>query len=88
MDFGYWIGFVGIGFGIAVPIPQILKIRRTGRIDGISLQTYLFLCCALVCYLIHAIYIQSVVFTIAQSVNITTNSIILGILWRRKVRDE
>lgn len=86
MDFGYWIGFAGIGFGIAVPIPQILKIRKTGRVDGIALQTYMFLCCALACYLIHAIYIQSLVFTIAQSINLTTNSVILGILWRRRVK--
>lgn len=85
MEFGYAIGWIGIAFGICVPIPQLLKIRRTGVVEGISVKTYIFLCCALVCYLAHAIYIESPVFTIAQSINLSTNSVILGILWRRRV---
>lgn len=83
---GYWIGWIGVGFGLAVPIPQIIKIRRTGSLDAISLHTYIFLCCALVCYLAHAIYIHSIVFTVAQSINLTTNSIILAMLMRHKRR--
>ncbi len=83
MEFGYLIGWIGVAFGILVPIPQLLKIKRTKVIDGISLKTYLFLCMAIACYLAHAIYISAEVFIVAQSTNLTTNSIILGILWRR-----
>ncbi len=84
MSIGYIIGFIGVGLGLAVPIPQLMKIRRGGHINGISLHTYIFLVLALACYLIHAIYINSIVFTIAQSVNLATNSVILAILWRRR----
>ena len=83
MDFGYVVGFIGIGLGVCVPIPQLLKIRRTGVIDGIAVKTYIFLCFALVSYLIHAIYIESLIFTIAQSVNLATNSVILGMLVKK-----
>ena len=84
MDFGYVVGFIGIGLGVCVPIPQLLKIKRTGVIDGISVKTYIFLCFALASYLVHAIYIDSLVFTVAQSVNLATNSVILGLLVRKR----
>jgi len=83
MEAGYLIGFIGLGFGILVPLPQILKILRTHSINGVSKATYVFLCLALLCYLVHAIYIKSIVFTIAQSINLTTNAIILILLIKR-----
>ena len=82
MDFGYLVGWVGVGLGICVPIPQLLKIHRTGRTNDISIKTYIFLVCALACYLAHAIYIGSLVFTVAQSVNLTINTAILIYLRR------
>ena len=88
MDFGYLIGWVGVGFGVAVPIPQLLKIRRTGRVNDISIKTYMFLVCAIACYLAHAIYINSTVFTVAQSINITINTAILVHLWRGRYKVE
>jgi uncharacterized protein with PQ loop repeat len=81
MDFGYLIGWIGVGFGIGVPIPQLIKMRN-GCLDGISLHTYIFLVIALSCYLAHAIYIHAVVFIVAQAINLTTNSIILARLRR------
>jgi uncharacterized protein with PQ loop repeat len=51
--------------------------------NGVSVITYLFLCLALVCYLIHAIYIKSPVFIIAQSINIAVNGAIFAILLRQ-----
>lgn len=83
---GYWIGWIGVGFGIAVPIPQLRKIIKTKSLADISVGTYIFLCCAIACYLIHAIYIGSLVFTVAQSINLTTNGVILGLLLRRRKR--
>jgi len=83
---GYWIGWVGVGFGLLVPLPQLIKIIKTKSLDDIALGTYIFLFCCLACYLIHAIYIQSPVFIVAQAVNVTTNSIILGLLIRHRIK--
>ena len=84
IDFGFLIGWIGVGLGIAVPIPQLLKIRRTGGTKDISLKTYVFLISALACYLAHAIYIDSIVFTVAQSVNLTVNGVVLAYIWKGK----
>ena len=81
---GYWIGWMGVAFGLLVAPPQLYKILKTRKIDGISLVTYVFLCLALLCYLIHAIYIESPVFITAQSINLVTNSAILVMLIKRK----
>lgn len=83
MELGYLVGWVGVAFGLLVPIPQLIKIKRTGKCGDVSIGTYVFLCCCLICYLIHAIYIESLVFTIAQSINLATNGIILILLIRK-----
>ena len=80
MDIGYLIGFLGIALGLCVAPPQLLKIIKTGKTGDISLMTYIFLILAISCYLWHAIYIESVVFQIAQTVNLTTNTIVLCLL--------
>ena len=80
-DAGYIVGWIGLGFGLAVAPPQLLKIRKSGRVDGISFHTYLFLVLALSCYLWHALYIKSLVFSVAQASNLVINSIILRKLW-------
>ena len=86
MDIGYLVGWVGLFFGILVPIPQLYKMIKTGKSRSVSLLTYVFLCLAMIGYLIHAIYISAPVFIVAQSVNLTNNSIILIILIRRKLK--
>ena len=82
MKLGYKIGWVGVACGMLVAPPQLYKIITTGEVADISLWTYVFLCCALVCYLIHAIHIKSKVFIVAQSINLVTNTIILIYLLR------
>jgi len=81
---GYLVGWLGVAFGLMVAPFQLYKIIKSQRVDGISLHTYIFLCCALVCYLLHAIYIKSIVFTVAQSLNLITNGTILIYLLRRR----
>jgi len=76
------IGWLGVALGILVGPPQLYKIIKTKRVDGISIMTYLFLCLALICYLIHAIEIRSPVFVTAQSINLVVNSVILILLVR------
>ncbi|MBA7568410.1 hypothetical protein ES708_10131 [subsurface metagenome] len=85
---GYWIGWAGVAFGLCVPIPQLIKIYKTRRLNDVALGTYAFLICCLTCYLVHAIYIKSIVFTCSQSVNLFTNSIIFGILLLNKYKGE
>ena len=82
---GYWVGWVGVAFGLLVPIPQLLKIIKTRRLNDISLGTYIFLFLALSCYLVHAIYINSAVFMVAQSINLTTNTAILIFLVKHRM---
>ena len=74
---GYWIGWLGVLFGVFVAPPQLYKILTTGGVSDISLLTYIFLCLALICYLIHAIHIKSKVFITAQSINLVVNSAVL-----------
>ncbi len=85
MEVGYVAGWLGVICGFAVAPPQLIKILRSKNTDGISLMTYVFLFLALICYLIHAIYINSTVFIVAQSINLVTNSIILGLLIKNRV---
>lgn len=86
MELGYIVGWLGVCFGLAVPIPQLIKIIKTKRLNDVSLGTYTFLVCCLACYLIHAIHIQSIVFTTAQAINLSTNSVIWVLLLRHKLR--
>jgi len=84
---GYWIGWFGVAFGLLVPIPQLIKIYKTRRLSDVSLGTYTFLICCLICYLIHAIHISAEVFVISQSINLATNSIIWILLMRHKFKE-
>ncbi len=84
MDFGFAIGWLGVAFGLLVPLPQLYKIFKTKRTNDVSLGTYVFLIVALISYLIHAIYIGSIVFIVAQSMNLITNTAILIYLIKGK----
>jgi uncharacterized protein with PQ loop repeat len=86
LELGYIIGYVGILFGLGVAPPQLIKIIKTNSSSDISLATYLFLCIALVCYLLHAIYIHALVFIIAQSINIVVNAAIFIVLLQHRRR--
>jgi uncharacterized protein with PQ loop repeat len=78
------IGWLGVALGLCVAPPQLYKIIKTGKTEAISLPTYTFLCMALACYLIYAIYIQDPVFITAQSINLGINTMILIKLLRVK----
>lgn len=82
------VGWVGVLCGLLVAPPQLWKIIKTGKCSDISLYTYSFLCLALICYLLHAIYIESLVFITAQSINLVTNGVILWFLIRNRRGNE
>jgi len=81
---GEIIGWIGFGCGAFVAPAQLYRIIKTKEVKGISLTTYIFLVCAMTCYLLHAISINSPVFVTAQSVNLLTNLVILVLLIRRR----
>lgn len=80
--FGYWIGWVGILFIVWVSPAQGYKILTTGQTEAVSVYTYIFLTCGLICYLIHAIHIKAKVFIVAQIVNLITTVAVLVLLLR------
>ena len=77
------MGWLALGVGICVPLPQIAKLLR-GEGSGVSIGTYILLCVAMAGYLVHAWSIKSPVFVTAQAVNLLSNSFVLAILLRRK----
>lgn len=75
--------WIGLFLSTTVPLPQIWKlVRHDGA--GVSIVTYCLLCLAMACWIIHAVEIGDAFFIISNSVNLTTNSVILVILLRRK----
>jgi len=82
MELGELVGWLGVLTGLLVAPPQLIKIIRSKSCEGISKLTYLALVAAIAFYLLHAIYIESVVFMVAQSINLTTNSLILFLVFR------
>ena len=86
MNWMYWVGWLGVGFGLLVPIPQLYKMIKTRRLNDVSLGTYALLVACISCYLVHAIFIKSAVFATANAINLTTNSIILILLLRHRFR--
>jgi len=84
MEFGYLAGWFGLACGLAVAPPQLVRIIKTKQTKGISLVTYVALFFALVGYLIHAIYLGAEVFILAQAINLSTNSVILFLLIKKR----
>lgn len=78
----HWIGYLGIVFGLLVAPPQLIRIIRTRKVKDVSLYTYIFLVCAVSCYLYNAIYIGSLAFTITNGVALIVNSAVLILLIR------
>lgn len=80
MKFGNAIGWLGIFFVMWVSPLQLYKIITTGQTEAVSVYTYIFLTCGLICYLIHAIHIKSKVFTVAQITNLIPTVWVLVLL--------
>ena len=84
MELGYVIGWVGVSLGAFIGVPQLIRILRTKSTEGISLGTYIILVLAVSCYLIHAISINSIVFTVSNSANLLVSGTILILLIRNR----
>ena len=84
MELGNIVGWLGVLFGLFVAPPQLIKIIKMKHCNGVSKLTYIALVITLTFYLLHAIYIKSIVFIMAQSINLLTNSTILYFLLKEK----
>ncbi|AII58725.1 hypothetical protein X792_04985 [Dehalococcoides mccartyi CG1] len=76
------IGWLGVCIGVVVPLPQLIRIFKTGKVANISVLTYALLVVTITCYLLHAIKIGDAVFTVSNAFNLLTNSLVLIMLVR------
>ena len=84
MELGYFVGWVGVCLGACIGIPQLVRILRTHSTEGISMGTYIILVCAVSCYLYHAVFINSIVFTVTNLANLSVSGTILVLLIRKR----
>ena len=77
-----WIGWLGVAFGLGVGPSQLIKLLKTKGTTGISKWTYIYLNCALLCYLIYAIHIHNAVFITAHSISLVVNGTVLYLILR------
>lgn len=76
------IGWLGVCIGVVVPLPQLVRIFKAGKVANISVLTYALLVVTIACYLVHAIQIHDAVFTASNAFNLVTNSLVLIMLVR------
>jgi len=76
------IGFIGLGFGLLVAPPQIIKILKTKNATNISKHTYIFLCITIICYFIHALAIKDLVFSLSNGINLLVNGFVLSLIYK------
>jgi len=76
------IGWVGVGVGVCVSIPQFIKSVKERSTKGLSLRTYQLLCIAISCYLVRAVAVKEPVFIISNAFGLVITSAMLS-LFRR-----
>jgi uncharacterized protein with PQ loop repeat len=77
-----FLGPAGIGVVTVAYVPQLVHLHREHCSAGISLRAYSLWCVSSSLFLIHALMIQDVVFTVFQSINLLATAAIV-ILVRR-----
>lgn len=86
MELGYVIGWVGVALGVAIPIPQLRKMLKTKSMGDVSTGTYALLVPQMMLALMHAVYINSLVFISTYSFAVIMNGIILAMLIRHNLK--
>lgn len=74
--------WIGVAFAQCVPLFQIYKIKKTGKML-ISLWTYVFLTIAITLFIWHSIIIKDIGFIVQNIAALGTNGSILYLLIRR-----
>lgn len=71
------IGWVGVGLGVSVSIPQLIKSVRARSTCGLSKPSYQLLFGTIVCYLVRAIAIGETVFIVSNAFGLIVTTAIL-----------
>ena len=77
-------GWLGVILLAIAPLPQLYRLFKTGKGKDVALWTYVCVVSGVVCYLIHAIMINDLVFTVSNSINLCLNGTILVYLIRKR----
>lgn len=81
------IGWVGVVFGAMVTVPQVIKSSAMKSTKGVSLRSYQFLFCMVVCYLVRALEIKDPVFIVSNAMTLVVTVKML-FLFRQYPEDE
>lgn len=76
-----WLGFVVL---LTAPLFQLRKLLKTGTGRDVAIGTYLAVELGVICYFIHALIINDLIFTISNGVSILMNGVILVLLVKGK----
>ena len=71
------IGWIGVGLGIAVGLPQLIKSYKEKSVHGVSKSTYQLLFLTMLCYLVRSIAIKEWIFIVSNSVNLIITGLVL-----------
>jgi uncharacterized protein with PQ loop repeat len=77
MDFSQLLGLAGTGLVIFAYVPQVLHVIKEHCSAGISVKAYHLWFAASVLFLIHAVTIGDLVFTMAQIANLIAVGMVL-----------
>lgn len=70
------LGFAGIGVVAIAYVPQIIHLHKEHCSAGISLRAYSLWCVSSALFLIHAVIIRDIVFTVVQLVNLVAIAVV------------
>ena len=76
------LGFAGIGVVIIAYLPQIIHLQKEHCSAGISLKAYSLWCVSSALFLIHAVMIHDIVFTVVQLINLVA-IVVITVLAKR-----
>jgi len=76
------LGFAGIAVVVIAYAPQIIHLRKEHCSAGISLKAYSLWCVSSALFLIHAVMIRDIVFTVVQLINLVA-IIVITLLVKR-----
>ncbi|HOG23715.1 MAG TPA: PQ-loop repeat-containing protein [Candidatus Omnitrophota bacterium] len=71
------VGWLGVGFGVSVSIPQLIKSVRARSTNGLSKHTYQLLLATIICYLVRAIAIGEIVFIVSNVCGLIVTTAVL-----------
>jgi len=87
MEFGYIVGWVGLSFCVAIPLPQLIKSYRTKSVNDLTPLTFVLICGWLICSFTYALIIKDLMFSIAQGYGLAINGAILALVLKYRKKE-